>query len=145
MVERFLAGARDDRLLAAGREKPPQADKHPGVVVDHEQPRHRRPPATLDGSIDTDRTSAAIGGTAADGRLPVSPASVDPYQPYMAVSLMLATVLRAMGVKPRIVGDSAVMRRLLHVVACIGPRTSRSWCAVRGTASSRSWRTQQAD
>ncbi len=40
----------------------------------------------------------------------------------MAVSLMLATVLRAMGVKPRIVGDSAVMRRLLHVVACIGPK-----------------------
>src|SRR6266851_1059392 len=79
MVERLPAGARDDRLLAAGREKSPQAEEHPGVVVDHEHPRHRRPPAMIEGSIDTDRTPAARDGTAANGRLPASPTHTNVY------------------------------------------------------------------
>ena len=44
LVERFLAGARDHRLLAARAEESPQAGEHPGIVVDYEDPRHRSTP-----------------------------------------------------------------------------------------------------
>src|SRR5712664_4746544 len=59
MVERFLARACDDRLLAARREEALQAEEHPGVIVDHEHPRHLSASSDARVSIGTDPTPAA--------------------------------------------------------------------------------------
>src|SRR5207244_9462654 len=136
-------------ILPARREEPPQAEKHPGVVVDHEHARHRRPPAMLAGSIG-DRQPRAESPV--NGRLPASPASVDgasaPWLPdqYQRISRRNPSPLRSTrfnrrtamearalrvgpsrpaskrGPQPRFVGGSAAMQRLLRVVARVGPK-----------------------